>query len=57
VRDKLAGLDSLLEIEIIVPYEDDDGDIAERAYDIRSIEKHVDADTAGEYVCVTCGDA
>jgi hypothetical protein len=57
VRDALAGFDGALELAILVPYEDDDGDLQERAYDIVTVEKHVDADTKGEYVCITCGDA
>lgn len=57
VRDRLADLDPMLEIEIIVPYEDEDGDAAERAYDILALEKRLDPDTAGEYVRIECGDA
>ena len=57
LRAELADLDGLLNIEIIVPYEDEDGDAVERAFDIRSVEKCVDRDTAGEYVRIECGDA
>ena len=46
-----------LPVEIICPYEDDDGDEAERVYDIRSVEKRMDPDTAGEYIGITCADA
>ena len=58
LRAKLADLDSDgLDIEIIVAYEDDDGDTAERSYDLGDVEKRLDPDTKGEYVGLTCADA
>jgi hypothetical protein len=55
LRRRLAEVDSdALQIEIIVPYEDEDGDVAERAYDVASVAKWLDPDTKGEYVGITC---
>jgi hypothetical protein len=55
LRRRLAEVDGdALQIEIIVPYEDADGDVTERAFDVGSVEKHLDPDTKGEYVGITC---
>lgn len=57
LKAQISGLDDALEIEIIVTYEDDDGDEVERGCDLRAIEKRLDPDTAREYVRFDCGDA
>ena len=57
LKAQISGLDDALEIEIIVTYEDDDGDEVERGCDLRAIEKRLDPDTAREYARFDCGDA
>jgi len=54
LKKAIASLDNSLEIEIIVPYEDGDGDEVERSYDLAAVGAVMDHDTAGEYARFEC---
>lgn len=55
LKKAIAPLDNALEIEIIVPYgEDDDGDEVERSYELTTARAVMDTDTAGEYARFEC---
>lgn len=56
LKKAIAGLDENLEIEIIARYEDDEGDEVEYSYDLQSITRRMDPDTAGEYARFECSN-
>ena len=57
LKKAIAPLDNALEIEIIVPYEDADGDEVERGFELEGVARRLDADTAREYAHFQCVDA
>ncbi len=57
LKTAIAPLDNRLEIEIIVPYEDGDGDEVERGFELERVSRRMDPDTAREYARFQCGDA
>jgi len=57
LKKAIASLDNWLEIEIIVADEDADGDEVERSFNLETVTRRMDPDTAREYARFECGDA
>ncbi len=54
LKKAIAALDNRLEIEIIVGYEDSDGDEIERSFNLATVGAVMDSDTACEYARFEC---